>query len=171
MRKRWLGLHVENEIGVLARISGLFAGKSYNLDTISIGTTEDTSISRMTISLTSDDQTFEQIKKQLNRSVEVIKVIDLTDRCIRLSEVLFAQIHDCTPQDIDEAFRFAEVYHLKVIDYEATGVILEGVGSEAANDAVIKKLARKFPKRVEIIWGGSVAVELLNQGRQRPGPS
>ena len=65
MKKRWLCLYVENEIGVLARISGLFAGKSYNLNSLTVGTTEDESISRMTISLYGDDKTFEQIKKQL----------------------------------------------------------------------------------------------------------
>ncbi len=79
MKKRWFCLFVENEIGVLARISGLFSGKSYNLDSLTAGVTEDSTISRMTISLTSDDRTFEQIKKQLSRSVEVIKVVDYTD--------------------------------------------------------------------------------------------
>ena len=67
--KRWISLFVENDIGVLAKISGLFSGKSYNLDSLTVGVTEDPTISRMTISVTSDDITFEQIKKQLNRSV------------------------------------------------------------------------------------------------------
>ena len=88
-KKRWISLLVENEIGVLARISGLFSGKSYNLNSLTVGTTEDITISRMTISLTSDDQTFEQIKKQLNRSVEVIKVIDFTDIAIHMKELMF----------------------------------------------------------------------------------
>ena len=74
-KKRWICLYVENEIGVLARISGLFSGKSYNLNSLTVGETEDTTISRMTISFTSDDRIFEQVKKQLNRSVEVIKVL------------------------------------------------------------------------------------------------
>lgn len=65
MKKRWISLFVENDIGVLARISGLFSGKSYNLNSLTVGTTEDTTISRMTISLTSDDKTFEQVKKRL----------------------------------------------------------------------------------------------------------
>ena len=86
MKKRWICLLVENETGVLARISGLFSGKSYNLDSLTVGTTEDRSVSRMTIGLTSDDRTFEQIKKQLNRSVEVIKVADLTDTAIHIKE-------------------------------------------------------------------------------------
>ena len=75
MEKRWLSLYVENRVGVLARIAGLFSGKSYNLQSLTVGTTEDETVSRMTISVESDDATFEQIKKQLNRSVEVINSI------------------------------------------------------------------------------------------------
>ena len=71
MKKRWICLFVENEIVELAYITGLFSGKSYNLDSLTVGVTEDSTISRMTISLTSDDGTFEQIKKQLSRSAWV----------------------------------------------------------------------------------------------------
>ena len=73
-KKRWVSLYVENDVGVLAKISGLFSGKSYNLSSLTVGETEDPTVSRMTISLYGDDKTFEQIKKQLNRSVEVIKM-------------------------------------------------------------------------------------------------
>ncbi len=79
MKKRWLSLYVENDIGVLARVAGLFAGKNYNLDSLTVGTTNDVTMSLMTISLTSDDALFEQIKKQLNRCIGIIRVIDLTD--------------------------------------------------------------------------------------------
>ena len=63
MKKRWISLFVENQVGVLPKISGLFAGKLYNLDSLSVGATEDPTISRMTIATVSDDETFEQIKK------------------------------------------------------------------------------------------------------------
>ena len=69
MKKRWISLYVENQVGVLAKISGLFAGKSYNLKSLTVGTTEDEDTSRITISTMCDDITFEQIKKQLNRMV------------------------------------------------------------------------------------------------------
>ncbi len=62
MKKRWINLYVENEPGVLALIAGLFSGKSYNLESLTVGPAEDETVSRMTIGLTSDDQTFEQIK-------------------------------------------------------------------------------------------------------------
>lgn len=96
-KKRWICLYVENEIGVLARISGLFSGKSYNLNSLTVGETEDTTVSRMTISFTSDDRTFEQVKKQLNRSVEVIKVVDYTDIPIHNKEILFIKVKNVIP--------------------------------------------------------------------------
>ena len=78
MKKRWINLYVENEPGVLALIAGLFSGKSYNLDSLTVGTTEDPTVSRMTIATVSDDETFEQIKKQLNRMVEAVSYTHLT---------------------------------------------------------------------------------------------
>ena len=89
MKTRWISLYVENQVGVLSKISGLFSGKSYNLDSLTVGTTEDPTVSRMTIATVSDDETFEQIKKQLNRMVEVIKVIDFTDVFVRMKEILY----------------------------------------------------------------------------------
>ena len=134
MKKRWICLFVENEIGVLARIAGLFSGKSYNLDSITVGTTEDRSISRMTISLTSDDKTFEQIKKQLSRSVEVIKVMDYTDIPIHMKEILFVKVNHCSDNDITELFRISNVFGVSVIDYDGQTVLLECTQTEKKNN-------------------------------------
>ena len=70
MERRWLSLFVENRAGVLARISGLFSGKAYNIHSLTVGETEDPTMSRMTICIDADEKTFEQVKKQLDgRSV------------------------------------------------------------------------------------------------------
>ena len=106
MKKRWINLYVENEPGVLALIAGLFSGKSYNLESLTVGPAEDETVSRMTIGLTSDDQTFEQIKKQLARRVEVIKVVDLTETAMHCEELMFLRIHDCSEDDIRERLPF-----------------------------------------------------------------
>lgn len=161
MKKRWLCLFVENEIGVLARIAGLFSGKSYNLDSLTVGTTEDETISRMTISLYSDDQIFEQIKKQLNRAVEVIKVIDYMDISIHSKEIMFLKITKCAEADKTEIFRFAQVYGIEVLDFKRTTVLLECVQSENENDRIIKLLSERFDNPLEIVRGGSVAIEAL----------
>ena len=69
-----------------------FPENRYNLDSLTVGTTEDPTVSRMTIATVSDDETFEQIKKQLNRMIEVIKVIDFTDVFVRMKEILYVKV-------------------------------------------------------------------------------
>ena len=162
MKKRWICLFVENEIGVLARITGLFSGKSYNLDSLTVGITEDNTISRMTISLTSDDRTFEQIKKQLSRSVEVIKVVDYTDTPLHMKEILFVKVNHCSDTDISELFRISKVFGITVIDYDGSTVLLECTQTENKNDYFIILLKRKFVNRIEVTRGGSVAVESVS---------
>lgn len=163
MKKRWICLFVENEIGVLARISGLFSGKAYNLNSLTVGTTEDKTISRMTISLTSDDKTFEQVKKQLNRSVEVIKVVDYTDIPIYMKELMFVKITNCSDRDISEIFRIAQVFHIDVIDYSRDSVLIESVQEESKNDDLIALLERYYVNRIEIVRGGGVAIETVSK--------
>lgn len=162
MKKRWICLFVENEIGVLARIAGLFSAKSYNLDSLTVGITEDNTISRMTISLTSDDKTFEQIKKQINRSVEVIKLVDYTDRPIHMREILFVRVNGCSDSDITELFRISNVFDVPIIDYDSTTVLLECIQTENWNNDLISLLSRKFSNRIEIVRDGSVAVEAVS---------
>ena len=123
-KKRWVSLYVENRIGVLARISGMMSGKSYNISSITVGVTEDPTVSRMTIGLSSDDATFEQIKKQLNRCVEVIKLNDITDAPTHMKEILFVKIHECSEFEKGEIFRISQVFGAKAIDYGINSVLL-----------------------------------------------
>lgn len=162
VKKRWLSLFVENEIGVLARVSGLFSSKSYNLDSLTLGVTEDATLSRMTISLTSDDQTFEQVKKQLNRCVEVVKVIDLTDTPIHMKELMFVKIHTCSEQDMTRLNYIREIFNAKLIDYDAEATLLECVQPEQKNNDLIRLLENHYPNRLEIVRGGSVAMEAVS---------
>ena len=126
MKKRWIALYVENDVGVLAKVSGLFSGKSYNLQSLTVGTTEDETVSRMTISVESDDITFEQIKKQLNRMVEVIKVIDLTNVPLRLKELMFVKIMELNETQMTEVFQIAQAMRVDVVDI--------GIGSVCRRD-------------------------------------
>ncbi|MGN0394435.1 MAG: acetolactate synthase small subunit [Coprococcus sp.] len=166
LKKRWICLYVENEIGVLARISGLFSGKSYNLDSLTVGETEDCTVSRMTISFTSDDRTFEQVKKQLNRSVEVIKVVDYTDIPIHKKEILFIKVTSCSNEDKDEVFRIANAFDYKITDYDKHNVLVECVQTEIKNDNAIKLFKESFPNRIEVVRGGSVAVEAISMSER-----
>ena len=75
MKKRWISLYVENQVGVLSKISGLFSGKCYNLDSLTVGTTEDPTVSRMTIATVSDDETFEQIMISAEDAADSMKFV------------------------------------------------------------------------------------------------
>lgn len=161
-KKRWISLLVENEIGVLAGIAGLFSGKSYNLNSLTVGTTEDTSVSRMTISLTSDDQTFEQVKKQLNRSVDVIKVIDFTDTAIHMKELMYVKISSCTELNMLAISRIVETFDLKMTDCGIDSILLECVQTENRNNDLLNLIKKLFTNPVEVVRGGSVAVEAIS---------
>ena len=161
MKNRWSALYVENQVGVLAKVSGLFSGKSYNLQSLTVGTTEDATVSRMTICVMSDDITFEQIKKQLNRMVEVIKVIDLTNVPIHMKEILFAKVKDLRSAQIDEVFRIAEVFSVEVADIGKDSVMLECKLTERRNNELIELLKSKF-RNIEIVRGGAVAIEAIS---------
>ena len=158
MKNRWIALYVENEVGVLAKVSGLFSAKSYNLQSLTVGTTEHEDISRMTIGVASDDVTFEQIKKQLNSMVEVIKVMDLTNVPIHMKEVLFAKIKRITPAEKEEVFRIAKVFEIQPIDIGEDSVLLESTLTERRNDELVKILRKSF-KHIDVVRGGAVAME------------
>ena len=161
MKKRWISLYVENQVGVLSKISGLFSGKSYNLDSLTVGTTEDPTVSRMTIATVSDDETFEQIKKQLNRMIEVVKVIDFTDIFVRMKEILYVKVMKCSVADKVEVFQIAETFKAKVIDYGRDSVLVEFVQTATKNDAVVKLMKEEF-KTIEVVRGGSVGIESIS---------
>ncbi|HIY96979.1 MAG TPA: acetolactate synthase small subunit [Candidatus Borkfalkia excrementigallinarum] len=162
-KKRWVSLYVENDVGVLAKISGLFSGKSYNLLSLTVGETEDPTVSRMTISLYGDDKTFEQIKKQLNRSVEVIKVLDFTDLPIHIKEILFIKLRSLKKEEIEDVFRSAEVFGIRITDYDKNAVLLESVKTESENDEILKYYKKQFLSRMEAVRGGAVAVESISR--------
>ncbi len=170
MKNRWIALYVENQVGVLAKVSGLFSGKAYNLQSLTVGTTEHEDVSRMTICVTSDDVTFEQIKKQLNRMVEVIKVIDLNNVPLHMKEILYARIKNIDAAGKEEVFRVAQVFNInngnvRVVDMGEDSILLECTLTEHRNNDLIALLQKQF-KQVEIVRGGAVAVEAISTSCQ-----
>ena len=132
-------LLVENHQGVLARIAGLFSGRGYNLESLTVGVTADPTISRITLVCMGDDPTMEQIKKQLNRIVDIIKVVDMTylpsvDRELALIKI------NAKPSQRGELFQVADVFRAKVMDVGQSTMILEITGSTEKIDDFIALL-------------------------------
>ena len=148
------------DAGVFNATFSLFAGKSYNLKSLTVGTTEEEDTSRITISTMCDDITFEQIKKQLNRMVEVIKVMDLTNVPIHMKEIMFAKVKKLSNTDKAEVFRIAQVFHVETADIGVDSVLLECKLTERRNNELIELLKQRF-QSVEIVRGGAVAIESI----------
>ena len=137
---RILSLMVENNPGVLAHISGMFSGKGYNLDSLTVGPTLETTVSRMTIACNSSDTEFEQIKKQLNRLIDVIKVVELTKEPAISKEMMLLKIS--TKKDTRaEVFQLTKVYDCQVIDVLADKVILQICETAENINKIIKVVA------------------------------
>ena len=115
----------------------------------------------MTICVTSDDITFEQIKKQLNSMVEVIKVIDLTNVPIHMKEILFAKVLHCSVEDKEEEFQIATTFKVDVADIGEDSVLLECKLTERRNNELIALLKRRF-RTIEVVRGGAVAIESIS---------
>ncbi len=161
IKKRWLAVFVENQVGVLAKISGLCSSKLYNIESITVGTTADPTISRMTFGFLSNDATFEQIKKQMNRCVEVIKVIDLTDIPTHMKELMFIKLKINSPIEKEEVISIAKIFRASIIDYDMERLILQSVNSEIGNDDLIHLLSKGFHD-MEIVRGGVVSIEAMS---------
>jgi len=161
MTKRWIALDVENNVGVLAKIAGLFSGKAYNLDSLTVGTTEDETISRITLGAICGDETFEQIKKQLNRMVDIIKVIDLGKGDMVRKELLFVRISGVgafSEKMLNKLYEEIASHNAKIVSRNEEEIIIEATGTEEENNAMIEQFVGKYD--AGIVRSGSVAIEI-----------
>ena len=118
----------------------------------------------MTIGTFSDDETFEQIKKQLNRMVEVIRVLDFTNVSVHMKEILYVKVLDCSPEDKTELFQIAETFKAQVIDYGKDSLLLEFFQTSGKNDSVVRLMKKEF-HHIEVVRGGSVGIESISYDR------
>jgi len=139
MKKHTISALVENHFGVLARIAGLFSSRGFNIDSLSVGETEDPTISRMTIVVKGDDRILEQVTKQLNRLVDVIKVIDLTSQDFVNRELILIKVN-ATRTSRSEIMELVDVFRAKVVDISPSTVTIEVTGDESKINAIIGML-------------------------------
>ena len=136
-----LSILIENEPGALSRVVGLFSARGYNIDSLSVSTTEDTTMSRMTIVTHGSDDVIEQITKQLNKLIEVIKVVDLTDGNHIERELMLVKVR-AAGKDRDEMKRMADIFRGRVIDVTEKSYTIELTGDQSKNDAFLQAIDR-----------------------------
>jgi acetolactate synthase-1/3 small subunit len=146
---------VENEFGVLSRVSGLFSGRGFNIESLTVAETLDPTVSRMTIVTSGNDQILEQILKHLNKLVSVIKVIDLTGAETVDRELVLIKVN-AEPETKPEVLRLVDIFRAKIVDVASRCYTIEMTGDEEKINALLQ-LLKPIGIR-EIVRTGRVAI-------------
>lgn len=157
MGKFTLSVLVENKFGVLARIAGLFSARGFNIDSLSVAETEDPTASRMTMVVDADEKTLEQIKKQLNKLIDVIKVIDLTEKDYIESELVFIKVKS-DPRTREKVIQVVDSLNAKVVDTGKDVLTIEEKGDAKKINATLE-LLKPFGI-LEIVRTGKIAIQV-----------
>lgn len=152
---RTLTVLVENNPGVLTRVTSLFSRRGYNIDSLAVGQTESPSVSRMTIVVEEDDRAIDQVTKQLHKLIDVIKVKDITDMEYVDRELILIKT-EADPSVRGEIMQIVEIFRARIVDIGQNTLIIEATGDEGKIKAIIEAL-KPFHIR-ELVRTGKVAM-------------
>jgi acetolactate synthase-1/3 small subunit len=131
-----ISILIENESGALSRVSGLFSARGYNIESLTVAPTEDPSLSRMTIVSIGSDDIIEQITKQLNKLIDVVKVVDLSEAAHIERELMLVKVR-ATGKDREEMKRVADIFRGRIIDVTESSYVIELTGNTAKMSAFL----------------------------------
>ena len=151
-----ISLLMENEAGALSRVAGLFSARGYNIESLTVAPTEDESLSRMTIVTRGTDAIVEQITKQLNKLVDVVKLADITDGGHIERELMLIKVRVENNDDKDEVKRITDIFNGRVLDVTEETYVIELTGSGEKLDAFIKAVEHDFI--IETIRSGATGI-------------
>jgi len=155
MSKHTLSVLVENKPGVLTRIAGLFSRRGFNIDSLAVGPTEHSDVSRMTVVVDVEELPLEQVTKQLNKLVEVLKVVELSSSASVQREILLVKV-GADMQTRSHILETAQLFRAKVVDVAPDAVTIEATGSSDKLEALLRIL-EPFGIR-ELVQSGRVAI-------------
>ena len=155
MSKHTLSVLVENKPGVLTRIAGLFSRRGFNIDSLAVGPTEHSDVSRMTVVVDVEELPLEQVTKQLNKLVEVLKVVELAPATSVQREILLVKV-GADLQTRSHILETAQLFRAKVVDVAPDAVTIEATGSSDKLEALLRIL-EPFGIR-ELVQSGRVAI-------------
>jgi len=134
-----ISILIENESGALSRVSGLFSARGYNIESLTVAPTEDPSMSRMTIVTSGSVEIIEQITKQLNKLIDVVKVVDLSEAPHVERELMLVKVR-ASGKDREEMKRLSDIFRGRIIDVTETTYVIELTGNSAKIDSFIEAL-------------------------------
>lgn len=150
-----ISLLVENEAGALSRISGLFSARGYNIESLTVATTEDPTLSRMTITTIGSDRIIEQITKQLNKLVDVVRLTDLTEGKHIEREMMLIKLR-AMGEERDEVKRLSDIFRGRVIDVTDASYTIEVTGNGTKLDAFIQAVGEM--RILEVVRSGVLGI-------------
>lgn len=134
-----ISILLENEFGALSRVSGLFSARGYNIESLTVAPTEDPTLSRMTIVSIGSEDVIEQITKQLNKLVYVVKVVDLSEAPHVERELMLVKVR-ATGKDREEMKRMADIFRGHIVDVTDSSYVIELTGDDIKLDAFLQAL-------------------------------
>lgn len=150
-----ISLLVENKVGVLARITCLISGRGFNIDSLAVGETDNPALSRMTIVVRGDDAILEQVRKQLGKIIDIIKVIDFTSEEFVERDLMLLKVNVPAGKR-GEIIEIVEIFRGKIIDVSQKDLVIELAGAEDKLEAMIN-LMRPYGIK-ELVRTGSIAI-------------
>jgi acetolactate synthase-1/3 small subunit len=138
-----ISILIENEAGALSRVSGLFSARAFNIESLTVAPTEDASLSRMTIVSIGSDDVIEQITKQLNKLIDVVKVVDLSEAAHIERELMLVKVR-ATGKDREEMKRIADIFRGRIIDVTDSTYVIELTGNGSKLDAFLEAIDRSL---------------------------
>ena len=150
-----ISLLLENEPGALSRVAGLFSARGYNIESLSVAPTEDTTISRMTLVTSGSEEIVEQIMKQLNKLVDVVKLLDITESTHVEREMMLIKVR-ASGAFREEVKRLCDIFRGRILDVTSSTYIIELTGPDEKLDAFIEALDQ--PSILEVVRSGSLGI-------------
>ncbi len=150
-----ISILMENEAGALSRVAGLFSARGYNIESLTVAPTEDETLSRLTLVTRGNDQIIEQIVKQLNKLVDVVKLVDLTEGAHIERELMLAKIR-ATGEARGEMYRLVEIFRGRILDVTDNTYTVELTGPSDKLDAFINTIDRD--NIVEVVRSGVTGI-------------
>jgi acetolactate synthase-1/3 small subunit len=147
-----ISILIENEAGALSRVAGLFSARGYNIESLTVAPTNDASLSRMTLVTRGTDEIVEQITKQLNKLIDIVKLQDMTVGSHLEREMMLVKIRVADHHEREEVKRFADIFRGRIIDVSEQTYTIELTGSSSKLDAFIENLGKI--KVMELVRSG-----------------